>query len=85
MNCNFISSVVATLLDSGGGTVTTVIQASQNTGFPFTENQAYIDPAPPFRRMRLTFSSSVCSRFFVDNLGYQPLVTPVEAQTFTVE
>jgi len=80
-------SVTVTLLDSVGGTVATSNVPGANTGFPFAENQVFMDPVLLFRSMRVTFDDlgGLCTRFFLDNLGYPPLVTPVEGQTFTVE
>ena len=43
-------------------------------------------PPSVFRRVRVDFNASAtCPRFFVDNLAYPPLVTPVELLRFTVE
>jgi len=88
MNCGQIPapSVTVTLLDSGGGTVATATVPGSFTGHPFAEGQVFMDPASLFRSMRVTFTNpGGCDRFFVDNLGYPPLVTPVEGLGFTVE
>lgn len=88
MNCGQSPppSVTVTLLDSVGGTVATATVPGSMTGFPFAEGQVFMDPVLVFRSMRVTFNNpGACDRFFLDNLGYPPLVTPVEAQGFTVE
>jgi len=79
--------VTVTLLDSVGGTVATATVPPSMTGFPFAEGLVFMDPALPFRSMRVNFNDPglVCGRFFIDNLGYPPLVTPVEGHGFTVE
>ena len=78
--------MTATAIDSGGGTVgTPVTVAATNTG-GFLENQLILQPGPMFRRVRVDITASAaCSRFLLDNLGYPPLVTPVELQSFSIE
>jgi hypothetical protein len=79
------AAVIVTAIDSGGGTVGTITVPAV-TGSPFVENHALLMPSSVFRRVRVDFSASAaCTRFFVDNLAYPPLVTPVELQGFTVE
>ena len=80
-------SMTATAIDSGGGTVGSVTVPAIVTGLnPFLENQLVLQPGPLFRRVRVDVSASgACTRFLLDNLGYPPLVTPVELQGFTVE
>lgn len=88
MNCGQIPepSVNVTLLDSQGGTVASGTFPGTFTGQPFGEGQVFMDPAAPFRSMRVTFNDpGGCIRFFVDNLGYPPLVTRVDVQGFAVE
>ena len=80
-------SMTATAIDSGGGTVGSVtVPAVPTAGNIFLENQLVLQPGPLFRRVRVDVSASAgCARFLLDNLGYPPLVTPVELQGFTVE
>jgi hypothetical protein len=80
-------SMTATAINSGGGTVGSVTVPAVTTGLnPFLENQLVLQPGPLFRRVRVDISASAaCIRFLLDNLGYPPLVTPVELQGFTVE
>ena len=79
-------SMTATAIDSGGGTVgTPVTVGAMDTG-GFLENQLILEPGPMFRRVRVDITASAaCTRFLLDNLGYPPLVTPVELQSFSIE
>jgi hypothetical protein len=79
-------SMTVTALDSGGGTVGTATVVAINTGALFLENQVVLTPGLPFRSVRVDVTASAaCTRFLLDNLGYPPLVTPVELQSLTIE
>jgi hypothetical protein len=79
------ASMTVTAIDSGGGTVGSITVPAMDTG-GFIENQLILEPGPVFRRARVDITAAPnCLRFLMDNLGYPPLVTPVELQGFSIE